>query len=99
RVRIRQRVPHARLRREMDDSCGAIVGEKAIHSFSIAQVELSECKAFLPLELIEPGVLQPHIVVVVDVVEPDDVVAPRKKAPADMKTDKSGGAGNENSGH
>ena len=47
------------------------------------------------LELLQPCELQVDVVVLVEVVEPDDGVAAREQALCDVHADETGGAGDE----
>jgi hypothetical protein len=46
----------------------------------------------------QPGLFQRHIIIVVDDVDPDDALASREQRRRDMKTDETGGPG-DNHGH
>ena len=53
-------------------------------------------KPFRPSQAIEPRLLQRHIVIGTEIVEPDHLVAAIEQPGRRMKTDEAGGAGNQN---
>ena len=77
-----ERVAHARLGREVDHALRLRLGEEAAHAVGVGDVEALEAKAARAAQEIEPRFLQPRVVVVVDVVDADDVVAAVEQPPA-----------------
>ena len=74
-VRIFKRVSHARLCGQMDDDGKAIPREQRRHRHAIRHVEPFELKAWVVAQDIEPGRLQPRIVIGIEIIDPDDTVA------------------------
>src|SRR5579863_279074 len=83
----------------MDDPSGTVAHEHGGHACLITQIELAERESRLTLKLCQAGLFQPHIIIRIQVVEPDDLVAAREQPAADVKPDESGGAGDKNSDH
>ena len=93
-VRIRQRVAHAGLRREVDDAIEAFLREQRVDRGPVGDVELVEREVGV-LELLQPRELEVDVVVLVEVVESDHGVAAREQALRDVHADETGGAGDE----
>ncbi len=87
---------HAGLRREMHDLGKAMRLEQFRHSLAVGNVQLLEPEAGKCLELRNAGRFQPRIVIGVEVVEADDVIAVRQQAPRNVHADEPGRAGDEN---
>jgi hypothetical protein len=97
--RVLQRVADARLRTHVDDRLRSLHAEEARHSRAVCQIEAMEAEARVARQLGEPCLLQPGIVVVVEVVETDHLVAARQEELADVESDEPGGAGDEDAAH
>ena len=96
--RVLQRVAHAGLGGEMDHQIETSGGEKRVHARRIGEVELVEGEA----RIREPGeavMLQPRVVIGVQVVEPDHLPAFGEQTQRDGAADETGNAGDENAGH
>ncbi len=75
-VRIDQRIAHPRLGGEMEDPLDALVGiGEFLHGAAIGDVEALEGEIPETLEQREARLLQPDVVIVVEVVDADDRVA------------------------
>ena len=74
-VRISERVSHARLRGQMDDHGKPIPREQRRYRHAIRHIEPFELKARVVAQDIEPGGLQPRIIIGIEIVDPDDAVA------------------------
>ena len=88
-------VAHAGLRGEMDDPLELLPGEQLGDAIVVGEIELyeTECRQFF-----EPGearLLQRNVVVVIQVIETDDVVAPPDQEVGHMRAYETRGAGNE----
>ena len=94
-VWMAQRVAHACLRREMDHAGEAFPLEQSRHPRFVGKVEALEPELCLLLEDREAAFLDPRIVIVVDIVEPDDRPARSQKALGDMEADESGATRDE----
>ena len=78
----------------MDDAVESFRGKQAVDRCAVGDVDLVEREVRV-LELLQPRELQVDVVVLVEVVEPDDVVAAREQALRDVHADETGGAGDE----
>ena len=70
--------------------------EQCRHRLAVGDVDLLEPEVRKRLELREPGLFQPRIVIGIEVVEADDVVPVRQQAPRDVHADEPGRSGDEN---
>jgi hypothetical protein len=71
-VRILQRVPHSRLRGEVDDDWKSVSHKQLRDGGAINQIQPFEMKAWIVLKDIEPGRFQLRIIISVEVVQPDN---------------------------
>ena len=95
-MRIFKTVAHTRLSGQMNDPVKFMIGKEPLHALPVRQVQEDKPE---PVEWFEPlktRLFQPHIVVAVQIVQSDDPVSVIEKTPAQMKTDKAGGPGDEN---
>jgi phosphoenolpyruvate-protein kinase (PTS system EI component) len=69
--------------------------EQRLHAFAVCQVETRHREAVVAVEKLRAGVLQRHIVVIVEVVEPDDSVPALEQYLRGVVADKPGRAGHE----
>ena len=85
---------------EMDDVVELRLTERSIQRFSIGEIRLDEAEAIAEaaLELREPRLLEPGIVIIVEVVDADDVAAALEERVRRCESDEAGAAGDE-SGH
>jgi hypothetical protein len=95
-LRILNGISHAGLGRQVDNDIEAFFHEQRLHSVPVGQVETGEGKPGIR-ELSQTIFLQPHVVIIIEIVEPDDLVATLKKMT--MKSDEPGGAGDKVLGH
>ena len=79
-----------------DPDDAAMPGDQAGHGLPVGDVEAFEDEAVAFAQCLQPRFLQWDVVVVVDVVDADDVVAPVQQGKRSVKTDEAGGAGNQN---
>ena len=93
--RVLDRVPNSRLGREMYHAVEAFAREELGHSRAVGEIELLELECGLLLQDFEPRELQPHVVIIVEVIEPDDFLAPLQQLAGGVEADESGGAGDE----
>ena len=93
--RVLDRIAHARLRREVDHALEPLAGEKPGHARAVREVELDEAEPRELLQHLEPRELEAHIVVVVEVVEPDDLVAALEQLAGRVIADEASGAGDQ----
>src|SRR6185437_15167541 len=96
-VRVLQRVAHAGLCREMDDPrYVAITCEHFGDTVAVGDVDLVKDEIRIALEPFETSLLQPDAVVLVQIVDANDRLAPLGEAACDMKADEARGPGDEN---
>ena len=79
----------------MHDAPNGIFREEFLHALAVCQVQFYELKRIQRRELRETSFFQPHIIVVIHIVEADDVIAAIDQTPGNMKTDESGHSGHE----
>ncbi len=98
-VRILDRVPHSGLCREVDHLLESTGGEQRVHPCPIGDVELAEREAGTPGQARQTRVLQRRVVIVVQVVDADHLVAPLEQRDGDVRTDETGSAGEQDLRH
>jgi hypothetical protein len=98
-VGVGQRVAHPRLRGQVDHAVEPSPAEQLGDGGALGEVQLAEAEARVPPQLRQPRLLEGDVVVVVEAVDPDEVVAARQQAPADMKADEAGRAGHQDPSH
>src|SRR5688572_13418189 len=74
-MRVPERIPYPGLRGEVDDDAESMPCEQLRNRDAIRQIQLFELKARIVAEDIEPGRLQPRIIISIEVIDPDDAVA------------------------
>ena len=79
-VGILDGIPHTRLGRQMHDPFRLVLGEKRFHGGPVSHILADLGKASLAGEALQPGFLQVHIVVIVDVIHANDFIAPIEQA-------------------
>src|SRR5262249_38379851 len=93
---VLDRVAHPGLRREVHHRVEFLRREKPCHALLLDDVELAEIEAGARLEAIEPRLLQPHIVVIVQIVDAHDAVTAIEQAMRERGADETRGPGNKN---
>ena len=88
-MRVDQRVAYPGLSGEMDDDVGLLLCEDVFHGITVGHVQLDELVSALAIEPRHAGMLQAHVVVVVDVVEAKHLIAAREQPLRDMIADES----------
>ena len=96
RVRVRDRVAHARLRGEVHDAVEPVLHEQRLHARAVGDVHLHEREAALWYEAREPRLLQRRVVVVVEVVKTHNLLAAIEKDMRDMRADEARGTSDKN---
>jgi len=94
-MRMIDRIAHAGLGGQMDDIVRPHLGEQRLHPFPVGQVELPKGKGGKFPQLIEPGLFQRRVVIVVEVVDAGHADAGRDQPPADRIANKAGCAGHQ----
>ena len=98
-MRIDQRMPHAGLRREMDDEGKTMLGEQGRSGGAVRQVQAHEAEILGAGELAQPRLLQLRIVIGREIVDADHLAARLDETARDMKADEASGAGDEDGVH
>ncbi len=88
-----ERVAHTGLRGEMDHALRLLRGKGRVHDGAVGEVGLDEMEAVAGLEPREPGFLQRHVVIGIEIIEPDHLIAPLEQANCRVIADEAGGAG------
>ena len=99
-IGIRDGVPHACLRGEIHDDLRPVAREEVGNQALVGKVSADEREVLEHLELCQPRLLEPDVIVVVQIVQPD-YVRPRlvrQNALRQVRANKPGRAGNED-GH
>jgi len=94
-VRILEGIADTGLGGEMDDALGFLGGEEVFDRGSIGEVEAVEAEVGVTGEAGEAGFLEADVVVVVEVVETDDLIAAGEEFFGRVVADEAGGAGDE----
>src|SRR5690606_11540927 len=92
-VRVLEGIPDPDLRSEMNDPVDAPSGKGSMHRLAIGDVERVEGKSRPPLQFRQAVSLQLDVVIAVQIVDADDLVAARQQSLGHMKADEAGNAG------
>ena len=95
RMWILDRVPDPRLGRQMDDSIDGGGAEKRLHADAIREVKFFEPESAPGTEPRKTRFLERRIVIGIEVVEADDLVAAREQALGHVITDEARGTGDQ----
>ena len=95
-IRIFQRVAHAGLCGEVKHAFRAHFGEQLLKRIAVGDVRLNKSETGMCVELREPGLLEARIVVIIQVVNADHLMAFCQQSCAAMHADKASGACHEN---
>ena len=92
-VWIDQRVAHAGLGCEMHDAGDAgEVGGQLQHAVTVCDIDLVEIERLVGRQLRQPRLFQPHIIVVVEIVDADHGIAARQQGLGHGRADEAGRA-------
>lgn len=94
-VRIGQRITHPCLGRKMNNAIEFFVRKQRCHRGCISHIKANKAESGTAREACQARLLETDIVVVVEIVQPDDFVATRQQALGDMHADETGGTGNQ----
>lgn len=97
-MRVLDGIAHAGLRAEMDDAVELGTFQRRAEARIIGEILAVEREA-VAAHLAQIGkarFLQPHVVIVVEIVDADDLIAARQELAGKTVTDKPGRAGDEN---
>ncbi|MNS78399.1 hypothetical protein D3C72_1120140 [compost metagenome] len=97
-IRVVQRVTHPGLRRQVHHLGKPVVAEQVHQGRFVDDVHFPEAKTRQRLQHLEACVLELYVVVIIEVVDTDDVLTLAAQAPDRMKTDETGGTGDQD-GH
>ena len=73
-------IPHTRLGRQMHYPFRLVLGKKRLHGGPVSHILADFGKTCLVGQAFQPRFLQVHIVVIIDVINANDFIAPIKKA-------------------
>lgn len=94
-VRVGQRVTHASLRGEMDDALEIFFGKQFVQRNRVSHVHADEAEVGIGLQTLQARQLQLRVVVIIEVVDADHIVAAFQKNAGDVESDKAGSAGKQ----
>src|SRR5580704_13855773 len=94
-VRVLQRIPHARLGAQMHDALKPLLGEQGSDRLAIGQICMHETKTLLRLQPGETRVFERYVVILVQIIEADYLVAAIKQAQCSGGPNKARGTCNE----
>jgi len=92
---VLQRVAHPGLRGQVDHALRPVAGKQRVQARGIGNVAFGEGKARVGAELCQPGMLQARVVVRVEVVDADDLIAALQQLLGHVHADEAGAAGDE----
>jgi hypothetical protein len=95
-VRVFQRISHPGLRGEVNDTIRLFISENACHRVFVFNRNTVKVKRLMPGDAGKPRILQRDIIIVVEIVNPDDIIAARKQALDTMHADEAGATCNQN---
>ena len=91
-----QRITHPGLRREMDDAVEIRVRPENLgQRFGRGDIGAHETEAGPGLQALDPRLFERRIVIVVEIIDTDDLVAACEQTFGHVVTDETGGAGNQ----
>ena len=97
-VRIGQRIAHTGLRRQVNDAGDiAVLGDQVFHRSPVGDIQAFEAETVVAAKHIKARLLQRNVIVIIEIIDTDNLVAPLKKRARGMETNESGGAGNQDS--
>lgn len=88
-VRMFDRMPHAGLRRQMDDASKTMAGEELRDLCTVGKIGLHELEAVMTPQDVEARPLQRRIVIFIQVVEPDDTPRLAQQRAGNVKPDEA----------
>ena len=97
-MRVLNRIAHPRLRAEMDDAVEVSAGERGGEARHVGEILVVKGEAIAAgfAKAGKARLLQANIVIGVEIVDADDLIAPRQELAGKTVTDKPGRAGDEN---
>ena len=94
-VGVYETVTDARLGGQVYYPVKCMIGKKPLHPLPVRHIQADKAKRAVRFEPLKASFFEAHIVVTVQIVKADDLVAVSKETSAQMKTDKPRGSGNE----
>ena len=94
-MRVFHPVADPRLSGEVNDPLRPRLGEQPLHTRAVGEVQLVEGEALAPLKLAEARLLQLNVIVGIEIIEADNLIAPVEQRLSGMVTDETGGAGDQ----
>ena len=94
-VRILDRIANASLRSEMDDFVEAFFGKQFLHPGTVGHIKFDKAEAGQGSQAFEAVFLERNLVVIVEIVEADNLIAACQQAQRGGHADKAGSAGNK----
>ncbi len=98
-LRVGERVADTGLRGEVDDAIEPHLTKERGHGLAIGDIRPDEAEARLPLQARQPRLFQPHVIVVVEIIDAGNLVPPRQQPPRQVEPDEAGRAGYQYSCH
>src|SRR5690606_24990498 len=95
RARVFERIAHAGLGGEIDYAIGAVFAKRAFEQRRVRDVAAYFTKALAFVQPCQTRFLERDIVIVVDVVHADHAIAAVDECVRHVRSDESGGAGNQ----
>ena len=95
-IRILQRIANAGLRTQVHDPLEFFSGEQRRHLIAVCQIQMDEPKRWARLQPREPRLFERNVVIVIEIVEPDDLIGAIEQALRGCRSDETGRAGDEN---
>ena len=89
------RIAHPGLRGQMHDAVELVHCKQRGHAGTVGHVELDEIKAGLGRQTRQPVMLERRVVIVVQIIQADHLIAACQQQLADMHADEAGRAGDE----
>src|SRR5579859_7373656 len=99
RLRMVDRITHARLGREMDYPLRSGVLEEGPKRILVGYIGMVELETLVNADVLDPVPLEIDVVVVAEIVQPGYPVTFSQQALAHMKSDEAGRAGHKHSFH
>ena len=94
-VRVLDRVAHAGLGGQVDDLVETLVGEQLVNSRLICQVDSPHVERVIPREDVRPRLFEADVVIIIEIIEPDDRIAAIEQTLRRVKADETGSPGDE----
>ena len=94
-MRVFHPVANPGLSGEVNDPLWTPLGEQLLHTSTVGEVQFVEGEALAPLKLGEAGMLQLYVVIGIEIVEADNLIAAVEQRLCGMVTDEAGGAGDQ----